>query len=334
MLTLTSRTFFKSIETKAEVQMECSNTGAYARSINAVPRSEANYVPMYTRSCQNTESGQNILVSNVERNVPSYASSSPHAFYPAGISHSSTYPATLQETNMAAANAYYPISYGQQAYYTQPQGEELTLKKKTRRGGKRARARREKDREQQPGTEEAANSQEKEKMALEKYKTEMCKNYVETGKCSYSVRCMFAHGQHELVQKDVSALPGVPYKKVLCEKFHQENCCNYGTKCIYIHEERNLDTIASNYYQNGLMLLNSVSDLEKTSKRRLSIFASLSEDSVEISASLTATQLQGLCNPKIMAPNDDCLSLASDSTSIAESSDDQVESPDVSVLSQ
>lgn len=34
-----------------------------------------------------------------------------------------------------------------------------------------------------------------------KYKTEMCKNWVETGKCNYGDKCKFAHGKNELVQK-------------------------------------------------------------------------------------------------------------------------------------
>lgn len=32
-----------------------------------------------------------------------------------------------------------------------------------------------------------------------KYKTEMCKNWVETGKCNYGEKCKFAHGKNELV---------------------------------------------------------------------------------------------------------------------------------------
>ncbi|RNF11285.1 Zinc finger protein CTH1 [Trypanosoma conorhini] len=32
----------------------------------------------------------------------------------------------------------------------------------------------------------------------ERYKTKLCRNYVETGVCPYQSRCMFAHGVHEL----------------------------------------------------------------------------------------------------------------------------------------
>ena len=30
------------------------------------------------------------------------------------------------------------------------------------------------------------------------YKTEMCKNWIETAKCRYEDKCRFAHGQEEL----------------------------------------------------------------------------------------------------------------------------------------
>jgi hypothetical protein len=33
------------------------------------------------------------------------------------------------------------------------------------------------------------------KVSAEKYKTEMCKNWIENGSCRYSKKCQFAHGQ-------------------------------------------------------------------------------------------------------------------------------------------
>ena len=76
--------------------------------------------------------------------------------------------------------------------------EGVKQKKKTRRGGKRAQAWKAKMKalslENKPNPEPKATPQPK-----KKYKTEMCKNYIETGKCSYSIRCRFAHGVKELV---------------------------------------------------------------------------------------------------------------------------------------
>lgn len=63
-------------------------------------------------------------------------------------------------------------------------------KKKTRRAGRKHKA------QNKQAFEDGSNTG-KEQV---KYKTELCKNWVEKGKCSYSVRCRFAHGPHELVQ--------------------------------------------------------------------------------------------------------------------------------------
>lgn len=37
-----------------------------------------------------------------------------------------------------------------------------------------------------------------------KFKTEMCKNWMEYGKCNYGRKCQFAHGKNELVEKFIS----------------------------------------------------------------------------------------------------------------------------------
>jgi hypothetical protein len=45
----------------------------------------------------------------------------------------------------------------------------------------------------------AAEAQQAERHVLaERYRTKMCRNYATTGACPYEVRCMFAHGEHEL----------------------------------------------------------------------------------------------------------------------------------------
>lgn len=43
-----------------------------------------------------------------------------------------------------------------------------------------------------------ASEQEMKTILAERYKTKLCRNYVETGACPYDIRCMFAHGVHEL----------------------------------------------------------------------------------------------------------------------------------------
>lgn len=42
------------------------------------------------------------------------------------------------------------------------------------------------------------SEQDMKNVLAERYKTKLCRNYLETGKCPYEARCMFAHGGHEL----------------------------------------------------------------------------------------------------------------------------------------
>lgn len=42
------------------------------------------------------------------------------------------------------------------------------------------------------------SEQDMKNILAERYKTKLCRNYLETGKCPYDVRCMFAHGGVEL----------------------------------------------------------------------------------------------------------------------------------------
>lgn len=62
-------------------------------------------------------------------------------------------------------------------------------KKKTRRGGKKARLRREKEKARDTDSPSpSVESEQSAELAKPKYKTELCKNWIEKGKCSYSVR--------------------------------------------------------------------------------------------------------------------------------------------------
>lgn len=43
----------------------------------------------------------------------------------------------------------------------------------------------------------------------ERYRTKMCRNYLTTGECPYEVRCMFAHGEHELRTTEMNVRDGL-----------------------------------------------------------------------------------------------------------------------------
>lgn len=106
--------------------------------------------------------------------------------------------------------------------------------KKTRRGGKRAKAQRERKLVRQ-GLGSSPSEPEQKSNEPVKYKTELCKNWLENGKCKYSVRCKFAHGKHELVSNDSSARQ---VRKANCESYHNDKYCPYGIRCQYTHDVR------------------------------------------------------------------------------------------------
>jgi len=43
----------------------------------------------------------------------------------------------------------------------------------------------------------------------ERFKYKMCRNYVTTGACPYEIRCMFAHGEHDLRTMEMNLRDGL-----------------------------------------------------------------------------------------------------------------------------
>jgi len=66
-----------------------------------------------------------------------------------------------------------------------------------------------------------------------RYKTELCRQFEEAGRCCYGGRCQFAHGRAEL--RSVTRHP--KYKTDLCRTFHNTGLCPYGQRCHFIHNE-------------------------------------------------------------------------------------------------
>lgn len=65
-----------------------------------------------------------------------------------------------------------------------------------------------------------------------RYKTELCRQFIENGECKYGDKCQFAHGMEDL--KDVNRHP--KYKTDYCKTFHSKGFCPYGPRCHFIHE--------------------------------------------------------------------------------------------------
>ena len=64
-----------------------------------------------------------------------------------------------------------------------------------------------------------------------RYKTELCRPYMENGFCKYGDKCQFAHGE-----QDLRSLPRHPkYKTELCRTYHTRGFCPYGSRCHFIH---------------------------------------------------------------------------------------------------
>ncbi|CAJ0582021.1 unnamed protein product, partial [Mesorhabditis spiculigera] len=68
------------------------------------------------------------------------------------------------------------------------------------------------------------------------YKTEMCRTWMEQGRCNYGERCQYAHGEHE--KRYVPRHP--KYKTEMCQSFHKTGYCPYGHRCHFIHSETEL----------------------------------------------------------------------------------------------
>ncbi|KAI9257412.1 hypothetical protein BY458DRAFT_535251 [Sporodiniella umbellata] len=63
------------------------------------------------------------------------------------------------------------------------------------------------------------------------YKTELCRNWEETGQCRYGIKCQYAHGAQDL--REIERHP--KYKTQKCRTFHKTGACPYGARCTFRH---------------------------------------------------------------------------------------------------
>jgi len=71
------------------------------------------------------------------------------------------------------------------------------------------------------------------KTSSQRYKTELCRSYHETGLCKYGEKCQFAHGYQEV--RSLNRHP--KYKTILCRTYHCAGYCPYGPRCHFVHDE-------------------------------------------------------------------------------------------------
>lgn len=85
--------------------------------------------------------------------------------------------------------------------------------------------------QQQQPQQEDGKPVEDELTVQNRYKTELCKSFGETGSCRYGTKCQFAHGKEEIR----SVLRHPKYKTETCKTFHTTGTCPYGIRCRFIH---------------------------------------------------------------------------------------------------
>ena len=93
-----------------------------------------------------------------------------------------------------------------------------------------------------------------------KYKTELCKNWIEIGVCRYDKKCKFAHGYNELSNYLMSKVNNEKLKTKNCRSFYHEKYCLYGSRCMFRHEHRAYKQIFRHYYVPHLMALEQLYD--------------------------------------------------------------------------
>jgi len=102
-----------------------------------------------------------------------------------------------------------------------------------------------------------------------KFKTELCKNFSETGECPYGKKCKFAHGRDELNEKRV--LNKGRYKSKKCVSFHTNMVCSYGVRCLFVHEQR-APSLDQFFYEKFISCPDLLNFSLTQKKKRLPVF--------------------------------------------------------------
>jgi len=151
-----------------------------------------------------------------------------------------------------------------------------------------------------------------------KFKTELCKSWVETGFCIYGNKCRFAHGKSEIFEKPVNSSK---YKQKNCLSFFENGFCNYGTRCHFKHDERKVEDINILYYTSKLLIadysyvLNSTNNTSKQPEKdnnRLQIFKDITRGNNNTNNSYN-TYNNSKCNNSYMKLTVEPKSLSSES---------------------
>lgn len=128
---------------------------------------------------------------------------------------------------------------------------------------------------------------EEEKQKDPKFKTELCKSWLETKFCIYGNKCRFAHGRHEVYCK----APANNYKRKSCKSFTEQGICPYGSRCNFKHDERKIDDMSLPYYYIRLFIQNDLHHI-----KRLKVFEDITDSAVNENCSVSTLSNEEDCN--------------------------------------
>lgn len=132
---------------------------------------------------------------------------------------------------------------------------------------------------------------EEEKKNDPKYKTELCKSFMENNFCQYGNKCRFAHGEDELVIKDKIS----NYKKKLCKSFFNDGFCPYGIRCNFQHDQRKYTEIKLPFYFINLLIYRKP---KLNTGKRLKIFEEITNTENVLSESTLSCSIDNSPNSK------------------------------------
>ena len=132
---------------------------------------------------------------------------------------------------------------------------------------------------------------EEEKRKDPKYKTELCKTFMENNFCQYGNKCRFAHGEDELVIKAKIN----NYKRKLCKSFFNEGFCPYGIRCNFQHDQRKLSDIKLPFYYINLFIFRKP---KLVSGKRLKVFEEITNTENFLSESTICSSVDNSPNQK------------------------------------
>lgn len=108
-----------------------------------------------------------------------------------------------------------------------------------------------------------------------KYKTELCKTFMQKKSCPYGFKCLFAHGESELIKSNHCA----NYKTFICKSFFQNGYCPYGYRCNFKHYDFEERKITLPYYYISLFIMYDISNPKPL--KRLPIFQQICNSNKE-----------------------------------------------------